>query len=261
MSKRSLSGEDEYTLFITCFFRKKPDPLQNPDVVSKTDALLQYLLQPDTVAQTSYGIDARGNIRVMFSTTARVLSRKLRSEPALNAFEAAFSIEVVFDLYPTAVPESDFPMYSKPRFDLALFDMDSTLIEQEVIDELARSIGLFPAVSAITARAMNGEIDFETSLRERVALLRGVKASIWDELKSGGRIAITPGAKELIQRFRKLGAKTAVASGGFTPMANWLKEELGMDYAFANHVSRSFYYIIFSTCPRMRSDASLNLIA
>ena len=261
MSKRSLSGEDEYTLFVTCFFRKEPDPLQNPDVVSKTNALLQYLLQPNAVAQKSYTIDVRGNIRVVFSTATQVLSSKLRSEPALNAFEAAFSMEVVFDLYPMAISESDFLLDGKPRFDLALFDMDSTLIQQEVIDELARSIGLFPAVSAITARAMNGEIEFETSLRERVALLRGVRVSIWDELKSGGRITITPGAKELIQGLRQLGARTAVASGGFTPMANWLNDELGMDYAFANHVSRSFYCIILSRCPRMRSNASLELIA
>ena len=114
--------------------------------------------------------------------------------------------------------------------------MDSTLIDQEVIDELARSIGLTPAVSAITARAMNGEIDFAASLRERVALLKGVRADVWSSLRTDGSITIAKGARELIAGLKAMGVTTAVVSGGFMPMAEWLKDQLGLDYAFANHL-------------------------
>lgn len=122
---------------------------------------------------------------------------------------------------------------------LAVFDMDSTLIQQEVIDELARAVGLYDAVSAITAAAMRGEApytDFEASLRARVALLAGVPTSIWTTLRSDGTITFTPGARELVALLRRRGWKTAVLSGGFTPLAEWVRDTLGLDYAFANHL-------------------------
>ncbi|KAI4162715.1 MAG: hypothetical protein LQ342_003602 [Letrouitia transgressa] len=112
--------------------------------------------------------------------------------------------------------------------------MDSTLINEEVIDELARSIGITAAVSAITARAMNGEIEFAESLRQRLALLKGVKANVWDDLRSS--ITVAAGAKELVKALHNQGVVTAVVSGGFAPMAEWLKGHLGLDHAFANHV-------------------------
>jgi phosphoserine phosphatase len=113
--------------------------------------------------------------------------------------------------------------------------MDSTLIEQEVIDLIAASIGVEPQVSAITARAMNGELDFAASLRERVALLKGVNANIFTDLRSV--ITPTKGAKELIHALKHLGVKTAVLSGGFIPLTQWLADELGIDYAYANTLS------------------------
>jgi phosphoserine phosphatase len=112
--------------------------------------------------------------------------------------------------------------------------MDSTLIQQEVIDLLAASIGVEPQVSAITARAMDGELDFSSSLRERVALLKGVSADIFAELRSV--ITPTPGVRQLIRALRRLGVKTAVLSGGFIPLAQWLAVELGIDYAYANNL-------------------------
>jgi phosphoserine phosphatase len=120
---------------------------------------------------------------------------------------------------------------------LACFDMDSTLIEQEVIDEIARKIGVKDQVSAITERAMNGELDFTASLRERCRLLRGVPSSVFDELK--GEITITPGARDLVKALKRLGYKTAVLSGGFTPLANWVAEQLGLDFAYANNLEIS----------------------
>ncbi|KXL44224.1 hypothetical protein M433DRAFT_157273 [Acidomyces richmondensis BFW] len=130
-------------------------------------------------------------------------------------------------------------LYELHRFPgLAVFDMDSTLIQQEVIDELARAVGLYDKVAAITEAAMRGEApytDFESSLRARVALLNGVPTSIWDRLRTG-TITFTPGAKCLVHALKKLGWKTAVLSGGFMPLANWAKEALGLDHAFANHL-------------------------
>lgn len=113
--------------------------------------------------------------------------------------------------------------------------MDSTLIQQEVIDLIAASIGVEDAVSAITARAMNGELDFSASFRERVALLKGVDADIFTKLRAV--ITPTPGARELIRALKKLGVKTAVLSGGFIPLTQWLATDLGIDHAYANSLA------------------------
>lgn len=112
--------------------------------------------------------------------------------------------------------------------------MDSTLIQQEVIDEIAAFIGVEKEVSAITSRAMNGELDFSASLRARVALLKSVPSNVFEQLKS--KITITPGARELCKCLKRLGFTLAVCSGGFQPLADWLANELGLDHAFANHL-------------------------
>lgn len=117
---------------------------------------------------------------------------------------------------------------------LAVFDMDSTLIQQEVIDELAATLGLKEQIAAITERAMNGELDFEASLRERCSLLAGVKSSVWEDTKP--RISFTPGVEDLIKALKRLGYKTAVLSGGFMPLATWIAGRLGLDYVYANNL-------------------------
>jgi phosphoserine phosphatase len=117
---------------------------------------------------------------------------------------------------------------------LCVFDMDSTLIQQEIIDEIAAFIGVKDQVAAITERAMNGEIDFSASLKARVALLKGVPADVFERLKP--KIMITPGAKDLCKVLKRLGFTLAVLSGGFQPLAEWLASELGLDHAFANHL-------------------------
>jgi len=113
--------------------------------------------------------------------------------------------------------------------------MDSTLIEQEVIDLIAASIGVEAEVSAITARAMNGELDFSSSFKERVKLLKGVDADIFTKLRTV--IKPTKGARELIRALKRIGVKTAVFSGGFIPLTQWLADDLGIDYAFANTIA------------------------
>ncbi|SMQ56285.1 unnamed protein product [Zymoseptoria tritici ST99CH_3D7] len=119
---------------------------------------------------------------------------------------------------------------------LIVFDMDSTLIQQEVIDELARRVGKYDQVSAITEAAMRGEApytDFAASLRARVGLLKGVPGDVWDGLKKDV-ITFTPGARELVKGLRQAGWKSAVLSGGFMPLAEWVQAELGLDFALAN---------------------------
>ncbi|WP_305042851.1 phosphoserine phosphatase SerB [Geoalkalibacter sp.] len=115
---------------------------------------------------------------------------------------------------------------------LVVMDMDSTLIQIEVIDELARLAGVGDQVARITHRAMNGELDFQGALRERVALLKGLPAAALEEVYR--TIPFTPGAKTLVRILKRLGFRTAVISGGFTFFTDRLKEELGLDYAFAN---------------------------
>lgn len=115
---------------------------------------------------------------------------------------------------------------------LIVFDMDSTLIQAEVIDELAAEAGVADQVAAITERAMQGEIDFEESLFQRLALLEGLDASVMEQTYK--RIKLTPGAEKLIDMLKHLGYKIALISGGFTFFANKLKERLGIDYVFAH---------------------------
>lgn len=119
---------------------------------------------------------------------------------------------------------------------LFIFDMDSTLIYQEVIELIAAYADIEDKVAEITERAMNGELDFNESLRERVLLLKGIDATtLWDELKE--KIKITNGAKELCKALKKLGVVMGVCSGGFIPLATHVKEQLGLDYAYANTLS------------------------
>lgn len=117
---------------------------------------------------------------------------------------------------------------------LVVLDMDSTLIQIEVIDELARLAGVGAQVAQITERAMNGELDFSGALRERVALLKGLSAAALEEVYR--TIPFTPGAKTLVRILKRLGFKTAVISGGFTFFTDRLKQELGLDYAYANEL-------------------------
>ncbi|TRO79741.1 phosphoserine phosphatase SerB [Trichloromonas acetexigens] len=115
---------------------------------------------------------------------------------------------------------------------LVVMDMDSTLIQVEVIDELARVAGVGEQVAEITERAMNGELDFSGALRERVALLKGLKAEALEQVYRN--IPLTPGARNLVTILKRLGFKTAVISGGFQFFTDRLKSDLGLDYAYAN---------------------------
>ena len=115
---------------------------------------------------------------------------------------------------------------------LVAFDMDSTLIQGEVIDELARHAGVGDRVSAITERAMRGELDFQQSFRQRVALLKGLPESALQKVID--EVPLTDGAERLVSTLRRLGYKTAILSGGFTFFGRVLQERLGIDHLHAN---------------------------
>ncbi len=148
-------------------------------------------------------------------------------EKARKGIEQAMSgleVDIVFE------QESTFRMGKK----LIVFDMDSTLVSNETIDELAEIAGIGEDVSRITARAMNGEIDYIQSIRERVRLLRGMTSSVLEEMKSS--LTLNPGARELISSLRSMKYRIALVSGGFTEFTEKMKEELGLDYAFGNRL-------------------------
>jgi len=115
---------------------------------------------------------------------------------------------------------------------LIVMDMDSTLIRIEVIDELARAHGVGDRVAGITRRAMGGEMDYDQSLRERVALLRGLRAQVLYDLAAS--LPLTEGAETLLRVLQRLGYRTAVISGGFSVAAEALQKRLGIDFAWSN---------------------------
>jgi len=116
---------------------------------------------------------------------------------------------------------------------LCVMDMDSTLIAIECIDEIADMMNLKPQVAEITEAAMRGELDFATSLRKRVALLKGLPATALQRVIEE-RLSFNPGAQEWINACKHHGIKTMVVSGGFTFFADYVKETLGLDYAVSN---------------------------
>lgn len=124
-------------------------------------------------------------------------------------------------------------MYRRSRR-LICFDMDSTLIQTEVIDELAERAGVGDRVKAITERAMRGEIDFSESFRERIALLKGLDVSVMEDIAH--HLPYTEGLERMMKVLKKMGFKTAILSGGFTYFGNYLKEKLGFDYVYANEL-------------------------
>lgn len=124
-------------------------------------------------------------------------------------------------------------MYRRMRR-LICFDMDSTLIQTECIDELAKRAGVGDKVSDITARAMHGEIDFKESFKERVALLKGLDASVMKDIAEN--MPITEGTDRLMSVLKTCGYKIAILSGGFTYFGEYLRKKYGIDYVYANEL-------------------------
>jgi phosphoserine phosphatase len=117
---------------------------------------------------------------------------------------------------------------------LVFFDMDSTLVDMEIIDEMAQRAGVGKEVSRITEKARRGDLDFEDALIQRVALLKGLAVSEMEKIRSEMRLS--EGAEELVMTLKRLGYKLVLVSGGFHYFADSLKERLGLDYVFANQL-------------------------
>ena len=138
------------------------------------------------------------------------------------------------EISPGLVIQGFTPPLPLSHFKLIAFDMDSTLINIECVDEIADAAGRKAEVAAITEAAMRGEItDYKDSLRQRVALLKGVSVASMDEVYHQ-RLKLNPGAAELVQACRAAGMATLLVSGGFTFFTDRIRDELGIDYTRSN---------------------------
>ena len=183
-----------------------------------------------TLAQSRFNIDLIQRLSEdEFSCVEMIVATQdQREEPELKKKLLAIAREQGVDI---ALQREGLFRRSKR---LVVFDLDSTLIQCEVIDEFAREMGVFEQVAAITDEAMNGKLDFNESLRRRVEKLRGLTPGQIQSVYE--RIRLTPGAESLIQTLKKLGYQTAIISGGFTTIAEKLGARLGIDRVFANQL-------------------------
>ena len=117
---------------------------------------------------------------------------------------------------------------------LVFFDMDSTLVDMEIINEMAQRAGVFKEVSRITEKAMRGDIDFEESLTQRVALLKGLRVEELEKIRNA--MKLSEGAKDLVDTLKRLGFKLGLVSGGFDYFSDFLREKLGLDFSYANQL-------------------------
>jgi phosphoserine phosphatase len=122
----------------------------------------------------------------------------------------------------------------KKRKKVIVFDMDSTIVDGEIIDEMAKAAGVGDKVAAITEKGMRGEMDFSKSLRTRVSLLKGLRLRILESISE--TVQLTKGSEELVVALKEMGFKVALISGGFTYFTDILKKRLGFDYAFGNQL-------------------------
>ncbi len=162
------------------------------------------------------------------AVTKACVEFSLRGEPS-ETFRRRL-LELCADLDIDVAVQED-GIYRRTRR-LIAFDMDSTLIQTEVIDELAEYAGVGKEVAAITAQAMAGELDFTESLHRRVRLLRGLRESALEEI--GSQLPMMEGAEHLFRTLNHLGYKTAIISGGFSYFGEILRQKLGIDYLYAN---------------------------
>ena len=156
---------------------------------------------------------------------AYYLANQTQASPAVQAFCAEQHIDCSY------LPDQQV----LAKFGLCVMDMDSTLISIECIDEIADMVGIKPQVAAITERAMQGELDFAQSLRQRVALLKGLSETDLMRVLNE-RLSLNPGAVEWIAACKKNNIATLLVSGGFTFFADKVKAMLGLDYAVSNQL-------------------------
>ncbi|HEY7885564.1 MAG TPA: phosphoserine phosphatase SerB [Cellvibrionaceae bacterium] len=197
-------------------------------IADLTDVTVKHGLNIDNINRLS----GRVELDALDNKSSACVEFSVRGEPAdLKALRADFmelstrhEVDIAF--------QRD-TVYRRNRR-LVCFDMDSTLIEAEVIDELAKAAGVGEQVAAITEAAMRGELDFKQSFARRMALLKGLDESVLADIAANLRL--TEGAEKLISSLKKLGYKTAILSGGFQYFGEHVKQRLGIDYVYANEL-------------------------
>lgn len=218
----SMQGKNRYIL--TLLGRK----LTAQQIAAATKVLAEQELNIDAIRRLTGRVPLEGNktnVRACIEFSVRGTPKdKEKLQGDLMALSTALEMDFSF--------QQD-TMYRRMRR-LICFDMDSTLIETEVIDELAERAGVGAEVKRITERAMRGEIDFSESFRERVALLKGLDESVMKDIAEN--LPITEGVERLMYVLKKYGYKIAILSGGFTYFGNYLKEKFGIDYVYANRL-------------------------
>jgi phosphoserine phosphatase len=171
------------------------------------------LTTPDQLRQVAVEFWVRGNV------------------PDINALRAAFLRGAPQLDADVAIQKDDF--YRRSRR-LVCFDMDSTLVQNEVIDELALAAGVADEVKALTEAAMRGEISYRQSFQQRVGMLRGLSVDVFPGVAAS--LTITDGAQRLINTLRRYGYRIAILSGGFSYFARYLQDQLGIDYVHSNEL-------------------------
>jgi phosphoserine phosphatase len=187
------------------------------------DVLAVYAFRVDKVARLSSG--SMRCLELVVSTPGTMSGSELNDlRKEMYAFGKASNIDIAI--------QAESVLRRSKR--LVVMDMDSTLIRQEVIDELARHAGVYDQVKEITHRAMNGELDFNQSLEMRVGLLKGTPEAVFDKVIAN--LVYTDGAHYLCRSLKRLGYRLAVISGGFKTVTQHVRNELGLDYDYANQL-------------------------
>lgn len=193
-----------------------------------TEVVARYELNIDNISRLSGRIALEDDNQGANKASVEFSVRGHADQAAMRAEFLQISSDLGVDI----AMQADSPFRRNRR--LVAFDMDSTLIEAEVIDELAIEAGVGDEVIAITESAMRGEIDFNESFKRRVALLKGLDESVLAQIAA--RLPVTEGAERLVSTLKKLGYKTAILSGGFQYFGQFLQNKLGIDYVHANEL-------------------------
>jgi phosphoserine phosphatase len=219
-----VAGQGKPRHIITLLARK----LSARHLASITSIITRYSMNIDRIERLS-GRVALGESPADSKACIEISARGPLQDPASMRREL---LEIAVEMDVDIAYQEDNVFRRNRR--LFAFDMDSTLIEAEVIDELAVAAGVGAEVAAITEQAMRGEIDFTESFVARVGLLKGLDESVLEQIAQ--RLPLSEGAERLVSTVSKLGYKTAILSGGFTYFGRYLQRRLGIDYVFANEL-------------------------
>jgi len=213
-SEKEMKARNSKNLFILTYFGETHALAEISSILAEENANIQMIsnLTRHCAMCVELTIDVNG-VKNLSRLKSRVIakSHELNIDLALQKMEA----------------------YRKNKR-LVFFDMDSTLVDMEIIDEMAQRAGVFREVSRITEKAMRGDIDFEESLTQRVALLKGLRVEELEKIRED--IKLSEGAEDLVETLKRLGFKLGLVSGGFDYFSDFLKEKLGLDFSYANQL-------------------------